>query len=241
MLKNKLNTSYTNVEGQVYPNVLEYHFQSGEDFAVGKVIASSHDSDTDAYGYGQGFYIYEDEENPDIGYRIYREYKNANDCDEQKNADYIQKLQSIQNNVLLTTFPYGVVTLDKRIVGQIIPIYHNCVSLRQYVKEHGWECEDIYLECLNILKELCANGAYYYDMNADNFLITNDGIKLIDFEDHQMEFDHAFSPKQERVIHNFRIMLMILSRSQIKEKYANFINANSFAELEAILKSGKQK
>ena len=240
MIKNKLKNSFTDKDGKTYPNVLEYRFEKGETLSLGKLFASSHNLDTDEYGEGIGFYVYEDLDNPSIGYRIYREFNNPYDCDEQYNGAFIQKLQSLQDKIQLTEFPYGVITLDNRVVGQIIPIYHDAISLRKYVKDNGMQ-EDLFLECLLILKELCANGIYYLDMNADNFLITEKGIKLIDFEKHEVDFDKPFSDKCNNVINNFKVMLRIITNNQICEKYSSFINVNTFEELEEMFKGSKEK
>lgn len=237
MIKNNLKNGFTDKKGIVYPKVLEYHFKTGEFFDLGKIIGSSHDDDVDEYGEGIGFYIFQDNDNHNIGYRIYREFNNKYDCDVQGNAPFIEKLQEKQDNVHKTIFPYGVVTLDNRVVGQIIPFYENPITLREIVRKNGWEQYDLYLECLSILKELCANGIYYYDLNPNNFFIINSTVRLIDFEKHQVEFDKPFSNKQQRVIHNFVTILDVLSNNELWNKYPILKEARSFDEVENIIKN----
>lgn len=240
MIKEKIKKGYIDKNGKHYPNIIDYHFVKGEGLKLGKFITSSHDDDVDAYGVGDGVYIYQDLDNPKIGYRISRDF-NDGISNNLRDAEFIEKLRERGKNVSLTTFTYGIVTLDNRVIGQIIPFYDKAETLRHFVRENGWDQLKLYQECAEILKELCANGIYYYDMNPDNFVLTNEGIKLIDFDSQLISFDEAFSIKQERVLENFKTMLFILSNGKLKEELPMLLEVSSFDEIINSLNKGKEK
>lgn len=240
MNKEKLRKGIIDKYGREYPNILDYHFDKGEGLRLGKLTNESHFEDVDEYGFGPGVYVFQDVDMPNIGYRIDREF-NSYLCNNTRNLSCIESLQKRQENVHLTEFTKGVVTLDNRVVGDIIPFYDNAITLRKFVKDNGWEQFDLYLEVVKIINELVANGIYYYDINPDNFVITDKGLKLIDFDGDLISFDKPYSEKQERVIGNIKILLNVLSKNEFKNNYPEIEEINSLDELESFFQKLNNK
>ena len=240
MIKEKLKKGIVDKRGIEYPNILEYHFDKGEILILGKLKAESHADDLDEYGVGNGVFVFQDVDIPTIGYRIERDY-NSFMCNNTRSLGFIESLQKKQANVYLTEFTKGVVTLDNRVIGDIVPFYSDADTLRKYIKENGWEQYSLYFEAANILNELIANGIYYYDLNPDNFVITNNGLKLIDFDVDLITFDKPYSGKQERVLDNFKVMLNILSNKEFQNTYPEIKDIDSFDALASFLENVRNK
>jgi len=140
-------------------------------------------------------------------------------------------LQKRQKNIELTEFPTGIVTLDKYVIGQEIPFYHNCTTLKE--KTNKLDIIKYYLDILNILKELLNNDIIYSDIHSKNFLIDNatNIVKLIDFDSQYISFDES-KTLYEDMLRNLKIMI-----NKINEKCSIPINLNEENSLDDIRKT----
>lgn len=138
---------------------------------------------------GNRVFIYQDKLDRNIGYRIYQDSNviNYNPATHLEEANLIQKLHEYGKNVKKTIFPYGVVTKNGNVIGQAMPYYYNEISLTDAARD-GNNPYTLFLEALDLIKELYDNGIIYIDIHGGNFLLTPTGLKLIDFEKEAIAF-----------------------------------------------------
>lgn len=201
-----IKENYINKNGCIFSNVKEIAFEKENLFGnLGKYITESSLKEDDDIG----VYIYQDYKNPNIAYRIYKQFAeyNFNGYSDDK---LIEKLQLSQKNITKTLFPTGVVTLDRRIIGQEIPFYCNSVTILEYIK-NSKDIDPIstYIQILDILKELLENDIVYLDVHSRNFVIDliTKKINLIDFDYYYMRFDKYIKIQ----IENYRKMINYLN------------------------------
>ena len=135
-------------------------------------------------------------------------YKIYYDVDNYKNSMYddsrlINNLLEKQDNVFLTKFPIGIVTIGKYQIGQIIPYYKDYITINSmFSLMNGFNDIEYkyYLDIIKIFLELYNNGIYYTDIHFFNILIKRDlsSVKLIDFEQEYMGIDDEI--KREEMI-----------------------------------------
>ena len=210
-----IRTGFTNIYGKYFPNVREIAYNKGDYLKIGKPITMSHQENnndsfiSDDHIYGSMF-IYQDYNNPNIGYRIYDSY---NDYRFNGNNDdrLIQNLQERQPNVTLTKFPIGVVTYGGFIIGQEMPFFPDGRSIDAYLKQIDIkEAFCLYKQLLLIFKELYNNGIMYTDIHPGNIIVTdNSSLELIDFDNNYISFDDK--KRLEVVIRNLYNLINILS------------------------------
>lgn len=200
-----------------YPNVREISFEKGELCNnLGKLVAETK-REQDSFFLPDDFdlsgvYIYQQLDNPDKAYRIYKEFAEYkfNGYNDDK---LIENLQQKQTNIKLTEFPSGVVTLDGMIIGQEIPYYDGYKNLYDTLTHISDKRTIlmIYKKIIKILKELYDNGIIYTDVHAKNFMVNNDNVvKLIDFEYSQVRFEMNDSFKMQ-LMDNLRNMINIVN------------------------------
>jgi len=182
---------YVNKSGTVYANVKNFSWEELQDYKIIKetshVMNFQGKSSRDFEDLDDGTWICQSVEDKNVGYRIDLRYLNPF-IDNQSSARNINDLQSIQPNIKLTEFPYGVITRDNRVVGEVMPFYPDSINILDYIKETTDEnILNVYKQVLNILKEMYENGIVYRDIHGGNFVITNKNenplVHAIDFED----------------------------------------------------------
>ncbi len=230
------NSTFINIDGQTFDKVEEIAFKQGELMGnIGKFVnETKHEPNPffdNEYEQDSGVYIYQDYNNPNIGYRIYKAFA---DYGFNGNADdrLIQKLMEQQEHIKLTEFPSGVVTLEGRIIGQQIPYYPDHISIGDYFisKKIDNVC-DIYNRMLIILKELYDNGIIYFDTHSKNFMINpnNEQINLIDFDYYFMSFKGDRIDKLDVTLSNFARLINRLNQCQgIYDYVGNFEETTTF-------------
>ena len=229
-MKHEFNNSatiregFTNIYGKHFSNIREIAYKEGDYLNIGIPITSSHEenrenfiNDTPTYS---TMHIYQDRNNPSIGYRIYGEYADYHfngNCDDS----LISKLQEKQSNVLLTKFPTGVVTRGGYIIGQEIPFFPNSKTLDKYLKECSIsETFALYKKILMILKELYSNEIIYVDVHPGNFLVTaNSKIELIDF-DNSVHIDVESAVAKNIIVTNM-IENLYLTINYLTKRFCN--------------------
>jgi len=102
-----------------------------------------------------------------------------------------------QKDISNVDFPVGYYVFKKKICGLIVPYYKNGIScdhifnhrdieeLGKYYSHDEDNLHNITLllyDLLDLIYEMYENGIYYSDMNPGNIIITDNQIKLIDFD-----------------------------------------------------------
>ena len=157
-------------------------------------------------------YIFQDRENKELGYKIYKSFciKKINN---QRDAHLIQRLREKGEKIIDIDFPYGVVTYNNSIIGQVISYYDQSYELIDYFKSEK-SIYSLLLDAYNLIKELYDAEIYYMDIHEHNFLITLTGIKLIDFDYDFIGFKSNISSLnnyyERNVISNFKRMVCSL-------------------------------
>jgi len=209
-----IKDNYTNIKGEMFYNVREISYKKDELFGnLGRLVAETKKENdlTDSLNSNGGVYIYQSHHNPDIAYRIYKEFAeyNFNGYNDDK---LIQKLLERQNTILKTKFPTGVITLEGKIIGQEIPYYKNSITLLEYIKQNMYlDIIDLYINTLEILFELYKYGIIYIDIHSKNFVINplTQKINLIDFDFNYVKFDDKSLIKKQ--LYNYKYMIDFLN------------------------------
>lgn len=227
MLKDRISETYKNKQGTIFPHVKELRFNENELLKLGKfIVQTSHNlkfsnksSFCDDLG-DIGVLIYQDEDDKNIGYRLDLEYNNIY-FDDQMCARKIEKLQELQPQIQKTQFPYGVVTREGRVIGEIMPFYPNCENIFEYLSNRdAINVLEIYKQVLGILTELMDNGVLYRDIHKKNFLINSSGIPVvhvIDFDTQYTEIGKFSQSDVKSMLFNLKRFLVEL-QSLVKEE-----------------------
>lgn len=186
-----IRNEYKSYSGKV-SNISNINFSKFSDLLDFKwqLIKQSHSNSNlnfiDSGGEKVSVLVYKNPNNIKQGARIYGDY-----------ADYkytyynddilISKLQEVQPFIKLTEFPYGVITIGDKIIGQQIPFYDGYIEIGSAINKET-DIEVIFnysLKIVDIFRELYAYDVYYSDIHSGNILVNpkNGDVKLIDFED----------------------------------------------------------
>lgn len=232
-----IKMGFTNINGETFKNVREIAYKNNEIYGnLGRLVAETkhevnnglciHDDD-------EGVYIFQNLENPNIAYRIYKRFAEYG-FNGDKDDKLIQKLQERKDKVKLAKFPTGVITKDGRIIGQEIPYFMGCITIDELSK-----CKapiknpiKLYREVLLIIKEMYDNGILYLDNHAKNFMInSNNEVEVIDYESNYVRFDDFSSGKTERIFSNYNSMINSLnSNFELDYVLGNILQTNNFED-----------
>lgn len=232
-----IKEGFTSRNGEYFDKVREVAYKKGELFgSLGTLVSESSKN----LGYGNSFsgeengvLIYQSNDNPDIAYRIYKDYA---DCVYYDYDDYkvLQKLLERQSKVKLTKFPTGVVTLDGYVIGQEIPYYRNFITLEKYFELHkDLNLMKIYRSILEILKEMYNNGIIYFDTHSGNFMIdSNFKIAVIDFDKEYLKIDDFSDYYKKKFFDNFRYLINHCNdKAGISDKVPKFLLTDNFDDI----------
>lgn len=226
-----LRPSFTNKNGIKYDNVQELAFNKNNFYGnLGEFINETKKEETDfidsEFNLENGVYIYRDFNNYKKAYRIYKEF-NDYGFNGYKDDLLIHNLVKRSKNLKLSKVPYGVVTIDGNIIGQIIPYFYNTKTLYEYSLKNKINPE-LLIEVLKIIKELYENGIYYYDIHPKNFVIDQDKkINIIDFDNFYVKFIKDENTLKN-ILNGYKNILSILSRINIHEDINSFNEAEDF-------------
>lgn len=136
--------------------------------------------------------------------------------------EMLMKLIEKQKNVPDVDFPIGYFKYGRRLAGQIIKYYQDSISYENVLENKDINLigkyyahdEDtihnlflIFNDVLNHLYEMFENGIYYYDINPGNIILTNNEVKIIDFDYHYVKFDQK--DKRLATIMDSYVLLLI--------------------------------
>ena len=186
---------YEDTHGRIY-NIRNIEYpHNRKPCYFGKCVAITEDEQIDSFSADpSGMIVYQDEENPHVGYRIYRgifwgasTFYFTDGCSD---ARMIEELQKRQSTVKLTEFPTGVVTVCKQVIGQEMPFYPNGYTLKDFAKKIKDNPNKIklltnsYIAVFKSFEELISNEIFHGDLHTSNVMIDKDDSSIanvIDF------------------------------------------------------------
>ncbi len=217
----QIERGFQNNYGQNFPNIVNVGFSSLNELRLflGKFITETKKENNNfatAKGDYDGIFLYQmpSIHDEDYAYRIYRDfekYKYRRHYDDK----LISFLQSKQHLVKNVDFPVGVVTVENEVIGQIIYLYKNSQTIFSYLNSIKGNNKfekvyyDLLLKVLNILKLLYENDIFYVDIHPNNFLIVDESIKIIDFENHSIDNSND---KEKYFMHNLCYIIKLINR-----------------------------
>lgn len=232
-----INKGFINNKGIEYKNIRDIHYDKKEDLMgnLGTFKAETEKDDGLFFSHGlkvsEGIYLYQSYYDKDKALRIVKEfadYKYLYSTDDK----LVSKLQEKQKDIKLTEFPTGIVSIENYVIGQEIPYYDDYKTFANLVLNNKFKelPTGIYMEILEILKELADNGIYYSDVHAKNFMINLQNLttKLIDFETRFVSIDGEKEFLYKNMIINLKKMI-----TKINSLY-NVEYCNKFDKLEKL-------
>lgn len=235
----KIFNTFTNSKGEKFDRVREIRYARGKTFLGTKFVAATKCCDKYRDSFiddDDGVFIQQVCDNPTIAYRVYNCWNDYGFSSLWEDR-LIQSLQERQQNIKLSTFPTGVITLDGNIVGQEIPFYENHITLHDLSKSK-LKVENpirIYREILDIIKEMLDNGILYMDAHGRNFLLNKenilDRVKIIDFESRLVSIDYTSKSELENLFDHYAYMISSANENfEITDRVGKFIRPNDFDE-----------
>lgn len=194
---------------------------------IGKFVAETNREENDSLEWSnyndRGVYIFQSNNNPNIAYRIYKEYAD-HDFSGYMDDEMIQKFTKVKDKIKLSKLPTALITMDGKIVGQEIAYFPNAVTLLEFSRKNrniNYQTK-IYLDVLKILEELYHNGIIYLDCNPSNFLINFDNdelkVEIIDFDPIFIKYSNHNNTALTHMLHNYRSMIDCLNHNfEIKD------------------------
>ena len=178
----EIKQGFTDNKGVYFPNVREIAYEQGKTYgSFGKLIGESGRKEFDD-DMMDGVYTFRSYIDPTKVYRIYKDFVNPG-FSNNGDAKFISELLNQGKNIKLSELPTGVITEGGRVIGQEVPFVEG-ITLRQFSLENKNKIlpTKIYIQILDIIKELYINKIYYLDIHERNFMINNEIVKAIDFE-----------------------------------------------------------
>ena len=226
-----IHDHYEDTQGRIY-NIRDIEYpHTQKKCYFGKFITATEDEQIDSFSSEPtGMLIYQDEENPNIGYRIYKgifwgakKFYFTDGCSDPR---IIEELQKRQSTVKLTEFPTGVVSVCRQVIGQEMPFYHNADTLKEFAKKIKDDPNKVnlltkaYISTFTAINELILNEVFHGDLHTSNIMVDrNDSsmINLIDFSPIYTSFGKLTSSKLDTY----------------QTDFANIVNiANEFAGID---------
>ena len=161
---------------------------------IGKFFCETQRETCMFYNENDGVYIYQSHVDPNVGYRIYKEFADYgfNGYNDDK---LIAKLNEKKHLFPEIKIPTGIITHNGNIIGQEIVLFLNHLTINDYSKKFlDTLPTDLYIQIINVIKKLYDCGIGYYDGHAKNFMVdrTTKHVEIIDFQWSMMSFDNIY-------------------------------------------------
>ena len=194
----EIKDTFTNKHNQKFSLVKEYIYNGNEeDLGILRKTVIT------------GMMIFQDFNNKNLGYKIHSCYKTFSLNGQE---EMIQKLHEYGKNVTNTEFPYGVITYNHNVVGQVIPYYDDANTLGyELLNNKDVNPYTLFIKVYFAIKELYENGILYYDIHSKNVMLTNFGIRIIDFDNRNIQFSYPCEENEIAVVGNFISKLIAFS------------------------------
>ena len=210
----KIKEGFTDNKGNHYPNIREIAYEQGKTFgSFGTLIGESGIKDFDNDETLDGVYAFRSHIDPSKVYRIYKDFLTPN-FNYEADAKFISELQKYNKDVKLSEFPTGVVTEGGRIIGHEVPFVDG-ITLKEYSENNKNEIipTKIYIQILDILRELYINKIYYLDIHERNFMIKDGIVKLIDFDNFFVRIGNITVSDKRLMFDYLKMMLEELNKN----------------------------
>lgn len=210
----KIKEGFTDNRGNFYPNIREVAYEQGKTYgSFGTLIGESGRKIFDNDEMLNGVYVFRSHIDPSKVYRIYKDFVTTN-FNYEIDAKFISELQKYSKDIKLSEFPTGVVTEGGRVIGNEAPFIDG-ITLREYSKSTQKEVlpTKIYIQILDILRELYINKIYYLDIHERNFMIKDGMVKLIDFENFFIRLGNITISDKRLMFHYLKMMLEELNNN----------------------------
>lgn len=202
--------------GRSFDLVGNISFDANTNFCLlGDLVIETTQKSFDPFVESKESYIFQSKKNPNIGYKLYKDYKTLKYNKYNDNV-LLQKLLSRNYDIKMTNFPKKVLTINNIVIGQEIPFYPNSLTLKEYFEEYkDIDALLIYQKVLLILKELFDNGIVYLDTHYKNFMINplTGKVNVIDFDSDFILFDKKTIEYQKQVLYLYINMINKLSKN----------------------------
>ncbi len=178
----KIKQGFTDSKGNFYPNIREVAYEQGKTFgSFGKLIGESGRRLFGAEESRDGVYAFRSYIDPTKVYRIYKDFVEPN-FSYNDEAKFVSDLLYHGKDINLSDLPTGIITEGGRVIGQETPFVEG-TTLREFSLNNKNKIlpTKIYIQVLNIIKELYVNKIYYLDIHERNFMIKDGIVKPIDF------------------------------------------------------------
>lgn len=205
------------------------------------IIESNSESDNNpffshSFKMNNGVYIFKSKYDSNKAFRIYKDFGDyILTC--YKDDKLITNLQYFQDDIKLTEFPTGYVSIGDKVIGQEIPLYNDSTTILNLVNsdKKTVELSLIYKSIFSILDELLKKDIVYSDVHPKNFLFdySDHNFKLIDFEFHSVSFDGNNSFLYKKLLNNLKLMIMYINKQYGIESFEKDV---SFENMEQIKK-----
>lgn len=209
----KICEGFTNRKGIHYDRVREIAYRHGELAGnLGTFVAETkHENNMffdSSHNLVNGVYIYQSYFDPLVAYRIYKSFADYG-FNGYNDDRLVQILRERQENINLSKFPTGVVTLDGSIIGQEIPYFPNKITLYKLFLEHKKISPiKIYRAVLDVLNEMYDNGIIYLDNHPKNFMVDPTdpaSVDVIDFDETYVKFDDDSETLRRQLFDNYKV------------------------------------
>ena len=210
----EVKQGFTDSKGNYYSNIQEVAYEQGKTFgSFGTLIGESGRKDYDYDDMMDGVYVFRSYIDPTKAYRIYKEFVNPT-FNNNEDAKFISELLYKGKNIKLSGLPTGVVTEGGRIIGQEVPFVEG-VTIRKFFEDKKNKIlpTKIYIQILDIIKELYVNKIYYLDIHERNFMIKDEIVKIIDFEKPFVRLDNITISEKRLMFDYLKMMIEELNKN----------------------------
>lgn len=236
---------FTNSRGEKFPLIENYSFESWDEFrnTPKTFVAKTTNNLCEEFGDNDedGMHIWYLNDDPTIGFRVYSEcgYCTYMYTNFESDAKFLQKLQEYQPKIKLSEFPYGVISVQNKVIGQVMKFYHKYKTLLETFHNNKImtieEAYNIYFQIIEILTELQENGIIYNDPHTRNFMYNLDSkdVRAIDFEHGRLKFDGYTI---DSMVNNLQITLNRLNEMLNISEIHNLRKTATLSEIEEAVK-----
>lgn len=134
----------------------------------------------------------------------------------------LKNFMNVQNEFNDIDFPIGYFIDNNKIEGTVVPYYKNSISIKKLITIYSLEELKKYyyyddndninlinmcLEILDLIERMYQKNIVYTDINAGNFLVYNNTVKIIDFEPDYVYFTKHKQKYYKLLLSNYTVLI----------------------------------
>lgn len=204
----EVKQGFTDSKGNFYPNIREIAYEHGKTYgSFGTLVGESGRRFFGADESRDGVYAFRSYIDSTKVYRIYKDFVEPN-FSYNEEAKFVSDLLYQGKDLILSDLPTGVITEGGRIIGQETPFIEG-TTLKEFSINNKNKIlpTKIYIQVLNIIKELYVNKIYYLDIHERNFMINDGIVKPIDFSKNFVKLD-SITISDKRLMFDYLEMML---------------------------------